>query len=509
MRDTRKLSKTNYLVYRDCAHNAWVKVHRPDVYHARPPSVFEQAVMDTGNDVDARARDLFPGGVLIRRGDAVGTAGLVEARTPVIYQPVFETDRYTTACDIIVWNAAREAYDLYEVKASTSGEDRKAKDELYAHDLAFQAIVLRECGLPLGQLFLVRLDGSYVSDGTLDFDRLFTREDFTERVTPLLDAVAAEMDAAHDMITLEDLPPPPCSCVYKGRSGHCTSFGFINPDVPDYSVHDLTRIGASPRRLRSLVDSGILAIEDIPDDFELTINQANQLRAARQKRAFLDVIPLAAFLNEIRYPIAFLDYETYPCALPRFAGFRPYDHIPFQFSQHVVAHQGGEAVHRDFLFTGAVCPDAHFVGALKAALPPEGSIVVWNRAFEQNINAKLAERLPQEREFLESLNARVVDLMDVFSQQMVVHPGFRGRTSIKWVLPALVPQLSYQGLAIQEGATASETWNRIVIGDMEIDEAEDARKNLLAYCKRDSLAMVEIWRVLLNAVAAREIRAAG
>ena len=101
-----KLSKTNYLVYRDCAHNAWVKVHKPEVYRAKPISVFDQAIIEIGNDVDVRARDLFPGGVLIRRGDAVGTAQLVEERTSVLYQPVFETERYTTACDILVWNAA-------------------------------------------------------------------------------------------------------------------------------------------------------------------------------------------------------------------------------------------------------------------------------------------------------------------------------------------------------------------------------------------------------------------
>ena len=509
MRTSRKLSKTNYLVYRDCVHNAWVKIHRPEVYHARPPSVFEQAVMDTGNDVDVRARDIFPGGVLIRRGDAVGTAQLLAERYGVLYQPVFETDRYTTACDVLVWSEDRGVYDLYEVKASTSGDDRKAKDELYAHDLAFQANVLAECGVPLGRFNLVRLDSSYVSDGALDLDRLFTREDFTDRVTPLLETVGAEMDTAHDVLSLTTMPPAPCACVYKGRSSHCTSFSYINGHVPGYSVHDLTRIGASPRRLRSLVDAGILDITDVPDDFDLTANQANQVRAARQGQAFLEVEPLGEFLNRLRYPISFLDYETYPCALPRFAGFRPYDHVPFQFSQHVVSHPGGEAVHRDFLFTGRACPDEYFIGALKDAIPEEGSVVVWNRPFERGINAKLAERMPEARAFLEQVNERIVDLMDVFTGQMVVHPKFRGRTSIKWVLPALVPQLSYQGLAIQEGATASETWNRIVTGDLEGDEAEEARKDLLTYCKRDSLAMVEIWRALLAAVAAREIREAG
>ena len=153
-----KLSKTNYLVYRDCAHNAWVKAHLPDVYKAKPLSVFDQAIIETGNDVDVLARDLFPGGVLIERGDAAGTAELVAQRAPVLYQPVFETERYTTACDILVWNAETQSYDLYEVKASTSGDDKAANDELYSYDLAFQAHVLRENGVPLGALYLVRLE---------------------------------------------------------------------------------------------------------------------------------------------------------------------------------------------------------------------------------------------------------------------------------------------------------------------------------------------------------------
>lgn len=504
-----KLSKTNYLVYRDCAHNAWVKLHKPEVYLAKPLSVFEQAIIEIGNDVDVRARALFPGGVLIRRGDAVGTAQLVAERTPVLYQPVFETDRYTTACDILVWNDAAAAYDLYEVKSSTSGDDRKAKDDLYAHDIAFQALVLRDTGLPLGRLNLIRLNSEYVSDGTLDLDRLFTREDFTDRVTPLLEAVRAEMDAAHDLIQLAALPAPPCACIYKGRSSQCTSFDYINPTVPAYSVHDLSRIGLSPKKLKSLVDAGVLAIEDVPAAAELSDAQRNQVEAARRHTPFVKLDELAAFLDEILYPIAFLDYETYPCALPRFAGYAPFNHVPFQFSLHVVERPGAEAIHREFLFTETTCPDTPFVEALKAALPADGSIIVWNKPFEKGINAKLAERLPAEQAVLEAINARVIDLMDVFTGQMFVHPGFRGKTSIKWVLPALVPRLSYKGLAIQEGATASDTWNSIVTGELEPAEADKARRDLLIYCGLDSLAMVEIWRVLVDTVAAREYREAG
>jgi len=506
MKPNIKLSKTNYLVYRDCAHNAWVKVHRPEVYHAEPLSVFEQAIIETGNDVDVRAREIFPGGVLIRRGDASGTAELVAARESVLYQPVFETARTTTACDILVWNDASQAYDLYEVKASTSGADRREKDDLYAHDIAFQALVLRENGVPLGRLNLVRLNGEYVSDGTLDIAQLFTREDFTDRATALFEEVAAEMDAAYDTIVLAEMPSPPCLCIYKGRSSQCTTFEHINPDVPDYSVHDLTRIGLSVKKLRALVDGGILSITDVPDDFELSAAQRHQVDAARRREPYVDFAALEAFLGDIRYPVAFLDYETYPCALPRFTGYRPYNHVPFQFSLHVVVAPGAAPVHSEFLYTEKGCPDQPFVDALKRAIPADGTVIAWNESFEKGINAGLAARLPAEQDFLEAVNARVIDLMDVFSRQTVVHPGFRGKTSIKWVLPALVPRLSYKGLAIQEGATASETWNRIVTGELE---PEEARRNLLTYCGLDSLAMVEIWRALEATLAARALREAG
>ena len=107
-----------------------------------------------------------------------------------------------------------------------------------------------------------------------------------------------------------------------------------------------------------------------------------------------------------------------------------------------------------------------------------GTVIVWNKTSEKGINARLAERLPGEKAFLDDANVRIVDLMDVFSEQMFVHPAFKGKTSIKFVLPALVPELSYKALAIQEGGAASETWNKIVTGARDADGVARERKNL-------------------------------
>jgi hypothetical protein len=93
-------------------------------------------------------------------------------------------------------------------------------------------------------------------------------------------------------------------------------------------------------------------------------------------------------------------------------------------------------------------------------------------------------------------------LRPVFTEQMLVHPAFKGKTSIKFVLPAMVPELSYKELAIQEGGTASETWNKIATGKVNAETATKMRADLLQYCALDTHAMVEIWGVLCRNVGA-------
>jgi hypothetical protein len=495
---TMKLSKTDFLIYRECSHNAWLKLHRPDVYSTTPLSVFDLSLMKTGNDVDVLARQLFPGGTLIERGDVESTARLIAAKTPVLYQPVFETERFTTACDILVWNVTTSAYDLYEVKSSTTGDDKKAKDGLYSYDLAFQMRVLRDNGVPLGRLFLTHLDSSYVRGESLVVPSLFHHDDFTERVEQISDAVALEMKTAYEHLQSKAELPAPCDCMFKGRSAHCTTFRHTNPDVPIYSIHDISRIGSSKRKLTELIERRIFSLIDVPDDLELTETQNNQVRVAKTNAIEIDRSAIYEFLQTLQYPLAFLDYETYPCAIPRFPGFKPYDHIPFQFSLDVVGGNGEEMVHHEFLWTETSNPDVALLASLKSAMPKTGSVLTWNKTFETMINRRLAERNPASAAFLADINARVVDLMDVFSKQYYVHPDFKGKTKIKNILPVLVPAFSYKTLEIQEGATATVRWNEIVTGQINSETAQEIRNELLKYCGLDTRAMLEIWRVLVR-----------
>lgn len=494
-----KLTKTDFLIYKDCAKNAWLKVHKPDIYFAKPLSVFDQSIIETGNEVDELARDLFPNGALITdRSDTKQTKKLVEEQAPVIYQPVFETESYKIICDILVWNLNTKLYDLYEVKASNSGEDKKKKDELYSQDIAFQYLVLKEFKIPIGKLFLVRLNNEYIRGVELDIQQLFTKEDFTERVLKISDLIAEEMKVAHDFIIQEKEPHGSCKCITRGRSAHCTTFSYSNPHVPEYSVHDISRIGQSKKKLEELVDSGIFSIHDVPRELKLSKPQRNQVDAIQSGNQFVDKIEICSFLSTISSPISFLDYETFPSAIPRFVGYRPFNQIPFQFSLHVFNQGETDPIHAEFIFTENKNPDEAIINALKKYLPNKGSVLVWNKTFEMGRNRELGMRNPEHRAFFEDLNSRIIDLRDIFTEQNFVHPGFKGKTSIKYVLPVLAPHLSYKTLDIQEGATASDTWNKIVNKGFTDEEIKEKVNNLCTYCKMDTYAMYAIWKYLFD-----------
>lgn len=496
------LSKTNFTISLDCAKNAWIKIHKPDIYRKYPLSSFELNIIDTGNEIDRLARDLFPGGSTVEsRDDTRLTRKLIEKKTLVIYQPVFVTDKFITASDIFVWNPYTNVYDLYEVKASTSSEEgggRKTKD--YLIDVAFQKIVLDKLGIPIGNTFLVRLNKEYVRQGPIALNELFIIENLTEQVGKILPDVAQKMEAAHEFLSRDTEPRGYCDCILKGSNSHCTTSEYSNQELPSYPVHDIARIHRT--KLTELVDGGILSVYDVPEDFPLSENQRRQVDTAKSGKSFIDKQGISQYLQTMKYPLAFLDYETYPSAIPKYNGYRPYQQIPFQFSLHVIESPRGKSVHYDFIYTAEGCPDQRFAEALQKHLPKTGSVVVWNQKFEKGINDQIGERLSAYTSFMHNVNNRVVDLMIPFSGKTLVydHPEFKGSASIKYVLPALVPHLSYKNMHIQEGGTASDTWNRIISGEYSDKEKAMKVQALKDYCHLDTLAMVEIWKVLSNII---------
>ncbi len=491
------LTKTDYILWRECKKNVWLKIHRPEIYDAGELSEFEKQIIETGNEVELYARKLFPKGFLIegRNQEAQQlTQDLIKDKKELIFQPIFVKDDFLAAVDILQLNADN-TYNIYEVKSTTS-VDKKT----HYHDLAFQVNLLEKFDLKIGKAFLIHLNSEYVRQGEIEINKLFVIEDVTETVREIAWTVAKEMDFVLRYIQQEEEPVGACDCVYKGRSNHCSTFSYSNPKVPAYGVHDISRIGASKAKLQELIDVGIFELRDVPESLELSLPQRNQIEAYVFDKVLIENYKISQELAILNFPLYFLDYETFPCAIPRFDGFSPYQQIPFQYSLYVLPSPTAAPEQFEFLFSQNTDPSLEFAQSLIKDLGSVGTIIVWNKKFECKINEQLGERLPQYKTTIETINARVYDLMDIFGNQLYVHKDFKGKISIKNVLPVLVPSLSYKELEIKEGGTASQKWNQLNQGTLTEAEKQKIIKDLKIYCGLDTYAMYAIYRHLYELV---------
>lgn len=516
-----QLTKTDFICYRECRKNMWVKHHDPDEYARHEMSEFELSLLQSGNEVEEHARKMFPGGYLIEKrseGAAELTRKLMAERVPVIFQAVFSTDKYLAASDVLKWDSESGRYDLYEVKMSSSEEgsedgegkiDRK-KEERFEYDLAFQANAAKLCGVEFGRKFLIRLNRRYVRMGDLDYapGQLFVIEDKTEAVDKLVSFAGTEMESAYIYLADDKEPSGTCECFYKGRSSHCTTFDYCNRDreVPPkgHSVHDLNRIGSSKRYLKELLDEGILKISDVPEDERLEPKKGkdgesgkprklNQVKVYKSGKPIIDIAGVKLELDGLRFPLYFLDYETYPTSIPIYTGYHPYQHIVFQYSLHILRSPDGEPEHRECLILDGD-PAERLAESLRKDIGDEGTIVSWSKKFENSRNKELSDRLPDYRSFFESVVGRTYDLMDIVEKQYYVHPEFYGKSSIKLVLPALIKDLSYKSLAVKSGTDAIEAYRQIVSGELSGEAVRDKEKEMLEYCELDTFAMYKLWR---------------
>lgn len=492
------ISKTTFLEFQMCPKNTWLKLHKPELLDQFKLSEFELHLVEQGNEVEAFARNLWPGGALVASGGEEGcreTERLMASRVPAIFQASFAADGFIAKCDVLVPDVAAGTWDIYEIKGTNSKKEGN-EDRDHISDLTFQTIVLERAGVRVRRTFIVHLNKEYVRQGAIDIAAMFVKNDSTEQVTAKREEITAEMAASREYLNRAVEPSGGCACHYKARSRQCTTFAHSHPRIPEYSVHDIVRIGLSKKKLVYFVDQNIFTLDEVPDDVELGDAQANQVRAHRLRAPIIDSDAIGAALAQYTYPLYFLDYETFAPAIPAFDGFSPYQRIPFQFSLHILREPGAELEHVEFLHEEGSDPTTRVAALLSQHIGPGGTVVVWHAPFERGVNSEIAKRRAEFATVIARINAQLVDLEKIFTEQHYVHPRFRGRTSIKAVLPVLCPELSYEGLAIREGATASNEWWRMISPTTSAAQKQEIAQALRAYCTLDTYAMYAIWRVL-------------
>ncbi|MGD8701306.1 MAG: DUF2779 domain-containing protein [Desulfosarcina sp.] len=113
-------------------------------------------------------------------------------------------------------------------------------------------------------------------------------------------------------------------------------------------------------------------------------------------------------------------------------------------SNRIQQAKGSELTHMEFLHAAANDLRFDFVSALIDGCGNNGSVIVYNMGFESRINRELSTIFPHHAAKLETINSRMVDLLVPFRSRHLYHPKMMGSASIKHVLPAFVPELTYE-----------------------------------------------------------------
>lgn len=253
--------------------------------------------------------------------------------------------------------------------------------------------------------------------------------------------------------------------------------------------------------MEELEQMGIESIRDIPADFELSEFQRRVCTAMQTGQPWFSA-ELKTEFESLKYPLYFMDFETVNPAIPRFSGMHPYDHLPFQWSVHVQRQAGQMPEHFEFLAMDNSDPRTAFISSLCEALDESGSIVVYNEQFESQRLWELASWVPEYTQRIRDIQGRLWDLLPVVRNH-VYHPAFGGSFSLKAVLPALVAEMTYEGMEVPNGQAAGLAWESTISNRVTDSERRAKRKALLEYCGQDTLALVKLLEALRTASGAQ------
>ncbi|MBI2535861.1 MAG: DUF2779 domain-containing protein [Gemmatimonadetes bacterium] len=491
-----RLSKSRFVAGCQCHKLLWWTVHEPDADELKPDKVLQDR-FDQGRQVTTLARTRFPGATLIPFGPEGGrieaTRLALDFGAPCIQEGAFSADGVFVAPDVLLKDG--DGYTLIEVKSSSH-----LKDD-HIPDAAIQTHVLRRCGVDLCRVEVMHLNPEFRHPDQGD---LFDREDVTELVEALLPQVP-KMIAGQTAALAGKLPEVAIG-LHCFEPRECPFHDRCWPADPD---HISTLYNNGPKRTCAFMAQGIHSVWDIPPSEKLPDAAKRQLKALKVGKIIVEP-GLRAALNEALGTggLGFLDFETINRAVPVWDGLAPWQQTVVQFSYHEQTGSGirgpgseqtgfgvrgsgfGNYTHRAYLAEGPHDPRPELVERMLEATANADRIVMYS-PFERSRINELAEQVPAFANNLKALAGKLVDLLPIVRNH-VYHPDFQGSFSLKYILTPLVPDLTYSDLTIVDGQVASVEIARLLFVAHLVEDRDQLRQDLLAYCERDTWAMVRL-----------------
>lgn len=482
MRAPIALSKTKLLSLSQCRRKLWLETYSPEL--VEEPSAERTALLATGNVVGALARELYGRGtghlVSFERGLRAAidsTRALVAAggREP-IFEATFEHDGVSVRIDVLERSEPRPK--LIEVKSSAHVKEH------YLDDCAIQAWALTQNGLAPRQVAVATLNQSFVYAGDGRYDGLLVETDVTERVQERLTDVAELVLEARR--TLADLDEPAVPVGTHCGAPDCDFYAHCAPLAGKYPVLGL---GGSKEKLFELMHAGYRDLRDVPEAELKTDAQRRIWQQSRLEAPYVGA-ELRALASTLAFPRYYLDFETVAPAVPIFAGTRPFEALPFQWSCHIEPRRGA-VEHAEFLDLGPEPPMRRLAEHLLATLGTAGPIVVYT-PYERRVLKDLAARFGDLAVRLAALDERIVDLHPP-TRAHYYHPAMQGSWSIKAVLPTVAPDLSYASLGeVRDGLAAQTAYFEAIDSSTSETRRAALKRALLDYCRQDTLALVRL-----------------
>jgi hypothetical protein len=488
----RNLSKSKIIAYRQCPKRLWLEIHKAGL---RDDSGSEM-VFQIGNQVGDVARSIYD---LAGNGEFIDVNGLGHeqalARSAVLLEngevSVFEAGMAAGGAlayaDVMlpVSQDGAVAWKMIEVKSSTSVKD------YHRDDIAVQAHIAANAGVRLSSISLAHIDNSFGYPGNGNYQGLIKENDLTDEAISRSGEVKEWIDGAQAVAALPDEPEvatgPHCNSPFP-----CGFAEYCNRDKvsPAYPLSSLPRLHASRRE--RIEAAGHEDLRDVPDDLLGSIqNRVKQCSITGE--TYFDAAGAAADLAPYGFPAYFLDFETAMFAVPIWKGTRPYQQLPFQFSLHILA-ESGDLQHHGFLDLSGDDPSRACAQALVDLCGEQGPVFAYSAGFECRVMRELAARFPEYAPALESIIERVVDLLPI-ARNRYYHPSQHGKWSIKAVLPAAIPELSYSQLTgVQDGGMAVSAFMEAIAPATAPERKVEIEAQLISYCELDTFAMVRLYQ---------------
>ena len=491
-----RLSKSLYTRGIQCVKSLWLKKYRSDVLTV--PDEAALAIFETGHRVGELACDLFPNGKQITFDHtAFGkkiklTKKWIDEGVKNIYEATFDHDGILVMVDILHINDDG-SLEIYEVKSSTEVKD------IYYHDVSIQYYVLDGLGYHVGRTSIIYINNEYVRGDELEIDKLFTIADVSDKILSLQKDIPEHLQYFKQYLDDKEHEPHIDIGKHCFDPYDCDAIAYCWKHIPEYSIFDISRLKKDKKF--DLYANGILAFNQITDMSIFSIAQQIQIESELSQKSIINKEAIQEFLDGLTYPIYYLDFETFQQAIPEWKGVSPYMQIPFQYSLHI-EDENGTLEHKEFLAQEGQDPRYDLAKRLVEDIPADVTVLAYNMGFEKGIIRKLADMFDEFSGHLLAIHDNIKDLMLPFQRKDFYTPAMRGSYSIKYVLPALVPEMAsaYTQLdGVHNGGDAMRAFAKL--SELEDkNEIEKLRNALLKYCELDTLAMVKIMQVLKDTV---------